>query len=160
MKFLVLPGDGIGPEIVAAAVEVLQAADRRFGLDVHLDFEDVGFASLNKHGTTLREDVLQKARGYDGIILGTQSHADYPAPEKGGRNISAAFRVGVFGVRGDVVAEGEVDGGAADGEVAGVDVGGPRLLRRAGLRLGRACTVCHGRFSWSLRGIWLAPVGV
>ncbi|MBA2961918.1 MULTISPECIES: isocitrate/isopropylmalate dehydrogenase family protein [Ramlibacter] len=93
MKFLVLPGDGIGPEIVASAVEVLQAADRRFHLGIHLDYEDVGFASLKKHGTTLREDVLQKARGYDGIILGTQSHADYPAPEKGGRNISAAFRV-------------------------------------------------------------------
>ena len=93
MKFLVLPGDGIGPEIVASAVEVLQAADRRFGLDIHLDYEDVGFASLKKHGTTLRDEVLQKARGYDGILLGTQSHADYPAPEKGGRNISAAFRV-------------------------------------------------------------------
>lgn len=93
MKFLVLPGDGIGPEIVASAVEVLQAADRRFGLDIHLDYEDVGFVSLKKHGTTLRDEVLQKARGYDGLILGTQSHADYPAPEKGGRNISAAFRV-------------------------------------------------------------------
>ena len=93
MKFLVLPGDGIGPEIVASAVEVLRAADRRFGLDIHLDYEDIGFASLEKHGTTLREEVLEKARGYDGVILGTQSHADYPAPEKGGRNISAAFRV-------------------------------------------------------------------
>jgi 3-isopropylmalate dehydrogenase len=93
MKFLVLPGDGIGPEIVASAVEVLQAADRRFGLGIAFDYEDVGFASLKKHGTTLREQVLQKARGYDGIVLGTQSHADYPAPEKGGRNISAAFRV-------------------------------------------------------------------
>ena len=93
MKFIVLPGDGIGPEIVASAVAVLQAADRRYGLNIQLDYEDVGFASLDKHGTTLREEVLQKARGYDGIILGTQSHADYPAPDKGGRNISAAFRV-------------------------------------------------------------------
>lgn len=93
MKFLVLPGDGIGPEIVACAVDVLQAADRRFGLGIHLDVEEVGFASLAKHGTTLRDEVLDKARGYDGVILGTQSHADYPAPEKGGRNISAAFRV-------------------------------------------------------------------
>lgn len=95
MKFLVLPGDGIGPEIVAAAVEVLKAADRAYGLSLSYDYEDVGFVSLKQHGTTLREDVLQKARGYDGIILGTQSHADYPAPEKGGRNISASFRVGL-----------------------------------------------------------------
>lgn len=93
MKLLALPGDGIGPEIVAAAIEALQAAQRRFRLDVRLDYEEVGFASLHKYGTTLRQEVLDKARRYEGIILGTQSHADYPPPEKGGRNISAAFRV-------------------------------------------------------------------
>lgn len=95
MKFLVLPGDGIGPEIVEAAVNVLKTIDRRYGLDISFVYEDVGFVSLEKHGTTLREEVLQGARAYDGIILGTQSHADYPAPEKGGRNISGAFRVGL-----------------------------------------------------------------
>ncbi len=95
MKFLVLPGDGIGPEIVEAALGVLRAADAKYQLGISYDYEDVGFASLEKHGTTLREEVLQGARGYDGIILGTQSHADYPKPEKGGRNISAAFRVGL-----------------------------------------------------------------
>lgn len=95
MKFLVLPGDGIGPEIVEASVNVLKAADQRYGLDLSFVYEDVGFVSLEKHGTTLREEVLQGARAYDGIILGTQSHADYPAPEKGGRNISGAFRVGL-----------------------------------------------------------------
>ena len=95
MKFLVLPGDGIGPEIVEASIQVLNAADKKFGLNISYDYEDIGFVSLKKHGTTLREDVLQGARAYDGILLGTQSHADYPAPEKGGRNISAAFRVGL-----------------------------------------------------------------
>jgi 3-isopropylmalate dehydrogenase len=40
--------------------------------------------------------VVDRARNeFDGVILGTQSHADYPAPEKGGRNISASFRVGL-----------------------------------------------------------------
>ncbi len=95
MKFLALPGDGIGPEIVACALEVLQVADRRFGLHIHLDDEEVGFVSLRKHGTTLRQEVLERARTYEGIILGTQSHADYPAPEQGGRNISASLRVGL-----------------------------------------------------------------
>jgi len=95
MKFLVLPGDGIGPEIVEAAVNVLKAVDRRYDLDLSFVYEDVGFVSLEKYGTTLREEILQAARAYDGIILGTQSHADYPAPEKGGRNISGAFRVGL-----------------------------------------------------------------
>ncbi|MEN9544467.1 MAG: 3-isopropylmalate dehydrogenase [Pseudomonadota bacterium] len=95
MKLLILPGDGIGPEIVDAALQVLRTADAKYHLGFAYDFEDIGFASLEKHGTTLREELLQGARGYDGIILGTQSHADYPKPEKGGRNISAAFRVGL-----------------------------------------------------------------
>src|SRR3954470_11817212 len=95
MRFLVMPGDGIGPEIVAAAMQVLAAVDERFGLELKYDYEDVGFASLEKHGTTLREEVLERAAGCDGIILGTQSHADYPPPEKGGRNVSAGFRIGL-----------------------------------------------------------------
>ncbi len=95
MKLIVLPGDGIGPEIVSSSVEVLEAASRQFALDLTFDHEEAGFVSLEKHGTTLREDVLQKAKDYDGIILGTQSHADYPPPEQGGRNISASFRVGL-----------------------------------------------------------------
>jgi 3-isopropylmalate dehydrogenase len=95
IRLLVLPGDGIGPEIVDAAVAVLRAADARFGLGFDYDHEDVGFASLRKHGTTLRPEVLERARGYDGIVLGTQSHADYPKPEQGGRNVSAGFRVGL-----------------------------------------------------------------
>jgi len=93
MKLLVLPGDGIGPEIVASSIEVLEAVSQRFDLNLSFDYDDVGFVSLRKHGTTLREETLEKAREYDGIVLGTQSHADYPAPEKGGRNISGSFRV-------------------------------------------------------------------
>ena len=95
MKFIVLPCDGIGPEIVAASVEVLNAADKRFNLGITCDYEDAGFTSLEKHGTTLRQETLDRAKTYDGIILGTQSHADYPTPEKGGRNVSAGFRVGL-----------------------------------------------------------------
>ena len=95
MKFIVLPCDGIGPEIVEASVQVLKAADKRFNLNIQLDYESVGFDSLKTHGTTLRDDVLAKAKTYDGIILGTQSHADYPVPEKGGRNVSAGFRIGL-----------------------------------------------------------------
>ena len=95
MKLLVLPGDGIGPEIVDASLQVLRAADAKFNLGFAYEFEDIGFASLEKHGTTLREELMQRARSYDGIVLGTQSHADYPKPEKGGRNVSAGFRVGL-----------------------------------------------------------------
>jgi len=59
------------------------------------EHDEVGFASLRKHGTTLRQEVLERAKQCDGVILGTQSHADYPAPEQGGRNVSAGFRLGL-----------------------------------------------------------------
>ena len=95
MRILVLPGDGIGPEIVEASMTVLKAADDKYKLGLSFDYDDVGFVSLDKHGTTLRQETLDKAKSYDGIILGTQSHADYPAPEKGGRNVSAGFRIGL-----------------------------------------------------------------
>lgn len=95
MRLIVLPGDGIGPEIVAAAMDVVEAANKRFALGLTYDYEDAGFASLEKHGTTLRDETLEHAKTYDGIVLGTQSHNDYPPPEQGGRNISASFRVGL-----------------------------------------------------------------
>ncbi|HCL74755.1 isocitrate/isopropylmalate dehydrogenase family protein [Stutzerimonas nitrititolerans] len=95
MRILVLPGDGIGPEIVESSMTVLKAADERYKLGLSFDYDDVGFASLDKHGTTLRQETLEKAKTYDGIILGTQSHAEYPAPEQGGRNVSAGFRIGL-----------------------------------------------------------------
>jgi 3-isopropylmalate dehydrogenase len=95
MRFLVLAGDGIGPEIVGSARQVLREVTKRQGVTIELEEELVGFDSLAQHGTTLREELLQYARSYDGIILGTQSHADYPPPEQGGRNVSAGFRVGL-----------------------------------------------------------------
>jgi len=95
MRLIVLPCDGIGPEIVGASTDVLAAANQAFGLGLTCDYDVVGFASLEKYGTTLRQEVLERARTYDGVILGTQSHADYPAPEQGGRNVSAGFRVGL-----------------------------------------------------------------
>jgi isocitrate/isopropylmalate dehydrogenase len=93
MRILVLPGDGIGPEITAATVQVLEAADRRFGLGLACEYADIGFAALEKTGTTLPDAVLARAREVEGVLLGPISHLDYPARDKGGVNVSAAFRV-------------------------------------------------------------------
>ncbi|MGD1879541.1 MAG: isocitrate/isopropylmalate dehydrogenase family protein [Kiloniellaceae bacterium] len=92
MKFLVMAGDGIGEEITGATLAVLQAADKRFGLDLQFEEAEIGLKALAKHGTTLPDGVLERARASDGIILGPISHRDYPAPEKGGVNISGVVR--------------------------------------------------------------------
>jgi isocitrate/isopropylmalate dehydrogenase len=93
MQLLVLPGDGIGPEITQATIAVLEAADRRFKMNLSFETREIGFAALEKYGTTCPDAVLARAREVDGIILGPISHLDYPARDQGGVNVSAAFRV-------------------------------------------------------------------
>ncbi len=96
MRIMTVPCDGIGPEITAATLQVVEAANQRFDLGLSFHEEEAGFTSLRKHGITLREEVLDRARSeFDGVILGTQSHMDYPPVVEGGRNVSAGFRIGL-----------------------------------------------------------------
>ncbi|MBO0691011.1 MAG: isocitrate/isopropylmalate dehydrogenase family protein [Candidatus Dormibacteraeota bacterium] len=93
MRLLVLPGDGIGPEITDATLAVLRAVDTALGLSLELECREVGLAALAAEGTTLPESVLADARSADGIILGPVSHHAYPPPEQGGRNPSGTLRI-------------------------------------------------------------------
>ena len=92
MRVLVLPGDGIGPEITDATVRVLHAAQETFGLDLELEERAIGLASLAAAGTTLPSDILTRIREVDGVLLGPVSHYDYPARSEGGINPSAELR--------------------------------------------------------------------
>ena len=66
---LILPGDGIGPEIVAEAVKVLEALNRD-GLGVELEQGLVGGAAYDATGTPLPDETLARARAADAILLG------------------------------------------------------------------------------------------
>jgi 3-isopropylmalate dehydrogenase len=68
-KVLVLPGDGIGPEIVAEAVKVLEALNRD-GLGVELEHGLVGGAAYDETGSPLPARTLEQARAADAILLG------------------------------------------------------------------------------------------
>jgi len=92
MKLVILPGDGIGPEIVQATKAVLRAASQRFGLDLKFEEHEIGEAALSRHGTTLPDEVFQRALEADGVVLGPVSTASYPPPAEGGLNPSAEFR--------------------------------------------------------------------
>jgi 3-isopropylmalate dehydrogenase len=70
MRLLVLPGDGIGPEITAAALPALRAVSERFRLGLVIAEDIVGHESLRRHGTTVRPDLLDAAREADGLVLG------------------------------------------------------------------------------------------
>ena len=85
-----LPGDGIGPEVTAAAVEVLNALRDDLTFEEHL----VGGASIDAHGTALTDEVLQACRESDAVFLGAvggpkwdTTDPDKPRPEQGLLNL-------------------------------------------------------------------------
>lgn len=92
MQILILPGDGIGPEITAATVETLQAASNRFDLSLDLQNDLVGHASYEKYATTIRDEILVKARAADGVILGPAATFDFKDEAKGEINPSKFLR--------------------------------------------------------------------
>lgn len=91
MKIAVLPGDDIGPEITEATLTVLEAADRRFGLNLGFESADVGMTAHRRSGTTLPADAVAMARSADGIILGPCGACACP-PSDGGINVPRTIR--------------------------------------------------------------------
>lgn len=77
---MLLPGDGIGPEIVDASVKVLEAAGSRFGLQFSFDEELIGGAAMDVHGVPLRPEVVDEARRRDAILLGAVGDPKYDDP--------------------------------------------------------------------------------
>lgn len=70
-KILLLPGDGIGPEIVAATVRVLDALAERFGLAFETETALLGGAAIDAAGDSLPAATLDLARAADAILMGS-----------------------------------------------------------------------------------------
>ena len=62
VRIVVMEGDGIGPEITAATLDVLGAAARVFALDLSFSPVTVGFAALRAHGSTLPDAAAEAAQ--------------------------------------------------------------------------------------------------
>ncbi len=69
-QILLLPGDGIGPEITTEPEKVLNAAIERFDLDITTDTALVGGAAYDATGEPLPEETLAKAKAADAILFG------------------------------------------------------------------------------------------
>ena len=69
-RILILPGDGIGPEVIAAAGSVLTAVASRFGHEFTLDEALIGGAALRRGREVLPQATLQSARAADAVLLG------------------------------------------------------------------------------------------
>ena len=69
-RILLLPGDGIGPEVVEQARRVLVATARVFDLDLIFDSADLGGVAIDRHGDPYPESTRLLARQADAILLG------------------------------------------------------------------------------------------
>lgn len=69
-NFLVLPGDGIGVEVMDEAIKVLEAVERRFQREFDLSKDLAGGAAIDAYGTPLRPETLEKAKQSDAVLFG------------------------------------------------------------------------------------------
>lgn len=92
LDIAVLPGDGIGPETVDAALAVVTAALVKYDVAWAPRRLPIGFEALHAVGTTMPESSFERARDADGVILGPVSHNEYPSADEGGVNPSGTLR--------------------------------------------------------------------
>jgi len=79
-KIAVLPGDGVGPEITEAAVNVLQAVGKKFGHTFELYHGLIGGAAIDATGVPLPPDVLKKSQQSDAVLMGAVGDPRFDAP--------------------------------------------------------------------------------
>lgn len=99
-RIAVMPGDGIGPEVVAQGVAVLQAVGKASGYSFDLSYHDVGGISIDRHGTALRDEDLEVAAGADAILFGSVGGPKWDDPQAATRPedglLALRKRLGLF----------------------------------------------------------------
>lgn len=99
LKILILPGDGIGTEVTAAAVEVLHAVGKKFGHTLELSDGLIGGIAIHKTGGPLPQETIDKALAVDATLMGAVGLPEFDnttpdkRPEKGLLGIRAALKV-------------------------------------------------------------------
>jgi 3-isopropylmalate dehydrogenase len=69
-KIVSIPGDGIGPEVVAGAVSVLEQLSRKHGFEIVMEEHPFGGASYDRHGEMLTQETLEACKNCDAVLLG------------------------------------------------------------------------------------------
>jgi 3-isopropylmalate dehydrogenase len=92
-SILLLPGDGIGPEVVAAAASVLRAIGSRFNHQFRLDEGTIGGAALRKGLAPLPAETLAGARASDAILLGAVGDPEFDRGDSSRRPETALLAI-------------------------------------------------------------------
>src|SRR5689334_8769679 len=76
-----IPGDGIGPDVVAEGVRVLRAVEQRFGHTFEIREALLGGSAIDATGTALPDETLRLCQGSDAILLGAVGGPKWDNPE-------------------------------------------------------------------------------
>lgn len=79
-KITVLPGDGIGPEVVAEGVKVLKAVGRIWGHDLTFEEALIGGVAIDETGSPLPNETLELCKASDAVLLGAVGHPKFDDP--------------------------------------------------------------------------------
>lgn len=78
-KLAVIPGDGIGPEVVAEGLRVLQSVEKKYGLSFNKKEFELGARLWHKSGETLPAPILEELKAFDVILLGAVGDPSVPS---------------------------------------------------------------------------------
>lgn len=92
LEIAVLEGDGIGPEIVAAALRVVEECETKLNLEIDYGTFLVGWEAYHEYGASLPAHVPDELEGFDGWLLGTLDAGEYPKDDDLHTNPSGALR--------------------------------------------------------------------
>ena len=83
-KIAILPGDGIGPEVMREAVKVLNAIQQKYAFELDCEFADVGGCAIDRHGEALPPGTVELCESSDAILFGSVGGPDWEdlPPEK------------------------------------------------------------------------------
>ncbi len=93
MKITILAGDGIGPEITDAALEVLKSVEKKCGLTLEYDKKLMGGCAYDAYGVPLPEETLTSAKTSAGVLLGAVGGPKWDNVEPGKRPEKALLNI-------------------------------------------------------------------
>lgn len=69
-NIVVLPGDGVGPEVASEGIKVLEAVGKKFGHNFNLDYRLIGGVAIDKEGVAISADTIKVCKKSDVVLHG------------------------------------------------------------------------------------------
>lgn len=92
-KIVLLPGDGIGPEVTAQAVRVMEAVARKFGHEFLFDSKKIGGIAIDETGDPLPQETVEACKSADAILLGAVGGPKWDDPNAKTRPEAGLLRI-------------------------------------------------------------------